>query len=43
MEKDKLEKLYTLSRNEKFEIVHLLWENLAKEQEEMTIPTVPYP
>jgi putative addiction module component (TIGR02574 family) len=39
MEKDQLDKLHKLSRNEKFEMVHMLWDDLAKEQEEMTIPS----
>ena len=39
MEKGQLEKLHKLSRKEKFEIVHLLWDDIANEQEEMLIPS----
>jgi len=38
MQKEELEKLHKLSRQEKFEIVHLLWDDIAREQEEMSIP-----
>lgn len=36
MNKDQLEKLHKLTRQEKFEIVHLLWEDVAREQEDMS-------
>jgi putative addiction module component (TIGR02574 family) len=39
MEKDQLEKLHKLSRQEKFEVVHLLWDDIAKEQDDMSLPS----
>jgi putative addiction module component (TIGR02574 family) len=36
MNKEQLEKLHKLSRQEKFEIVHLLWEDIAREQEDLS-------
>jgi len=38
MEKEQIAQLHQLSRQEKFEVVHMLWDDLAKEQEDMTIP-----
>ena len=38
MEKEQLEKLGKLTRQEKFEIVQFLWDNIAKEQADMLIP-----
>ncbi len=37
MNKDQLEKLHKLTRQEKFEIVHLLWDDIAREQEDISI------
>ncbi|MCX6225237.1 MAG: addiction module protein [Bacteroidia bacterium] len=38
MEKEQLEKLSKLSRREKIKIVQFLWDNIAKEQNEMSFP-----
>jgi putative addiction module component (TIGR02574 family) len=38
MEQKQIEKLHNLSRKEKFEIVQFLWDDIAKEQEELAIP-----
>lgn len=39
MQKEQLERLHNLSRKEKFEIVHFLWDDIAKEQNDISIPT----
>ena len=39
MEKEQLEKLGKLSRQEKFEIVQLLWDTIAKERNGISFPT----
>ena len=38
MEKQHLEIIHNLSRKDKFELVHLLWDDIAKEQDDMDIP-----
>jgi len=38
MEKEQITKLHKLSRQEKFEIVHMLWDDIAKEQERIPVP-----
>ncbi|MCF8371842.1 MAG: addiction module protein [Bacteroidales bacterium] len=38
MKKLQLEIIHNLSRNDKFELVHLLWDDIAKEQYEIGIP-----
>lgn len=38
MEKQQLEIIHNLSRKDKFELVHLLWDDIAKEQDDMDFP-----
>jgi putative addiction module component (TIGR02574 family) len=39
MEKEQLEKLHKLSTKEKYDLVQMLWDDIAEEQEEMPIPS----
>jgi putative addiction module component (TIGR02574 family) len=39
MNKEQLTQLQKLSRKEKLKLVHLLWDDIAREQDDLSIPT----